>query len=120
MCIRDSQGAVDAQLPDDAAQRHRNHDGLEQQGDAGGHVQVMGFLDVGLPADRQRQHQGMQGEGVEQRIDPILIQQQEAHHHHAAGQKMRDIEFQTVHHRLRDTNSNSAPSKPNISAAPKN
>ncbi len=37
----------------------------------------------------------------------------------AAGEQMRDVEGEAVHHKLRDTKSSSVPSRPSISAAPR-
>ncbi len=62
----------------------------------------------------------MQGKHIDQRIQPILIEQQQADDHHTAGQEVGNIKFQTVHYKLRETNSNRAPSSPSISAAPRN
>ena len=59
--------AVDAELLDDAVQRHRDDDGLEDQRDRGGDVEMRRVLDIGLPGHGKRQHQGMQREDVEQR-----------------------------------------------------
>ena len=54
--------AVNAELDDHPVQRHRDDDGLEQQRDRRGDVEVRRVLDVGLPGDRQRQHDGVQAQ----------------------------------------------------------
>ena len=59
--------AVDAEPHDDAVQRHRDDDRLEHERDRRGDVEMRRVLDVGLPGDRQRQHDGVQREDVEQR-----------------------------------------------------
>ena len=114
--------AMNAELLDDAMQRHRNDDRLEYQGDGRGDVEVRGVLDKGLPCDGQRQHQGMKGKHVEQRIEPVLIQHHQADQHQPAGQRMRDVEGEAVHlhQKLLDTNRSRVPSRPSISAAPRN
>ena len=48
--------AVDAEPDDHPVQRHRDDDRLEQQRDRRGDVEMRRVLDVGLPGDRQRQH----------------------------------------------------------------
>ena len=58
---------------------------------------MRGGLNVGLPGDRQRQHEGMKREDVEQRVEPILIELQEADEHQRAGQHMGDVEAQAAH-----------------------
>ena len=91
---------------------------LEGERDGGGDVEMIGVLHIGLPGDRQRKHDGLQREDVEQRIKTVLIEQHEADQHQAAGEKMRDVEGETLHFRVLETNSSSAPRKPSISAAP--
>ena len=114
--------AMDAELLDDAMQRHRNDDRLEDQRDDGGDVEMRRVLDIGLPGDGSRQHQGVERKHVEQRIEPVLVQHHEADQDQPAGQRMRDVEGEAVHlhQKLLDTNSNSVPSRPSISAAPRN
>ena len=92
--------------------------GLESEGDGRGDVEVIGVLHVGLPGDRERKHDGLQREDVEQRIEAVLIEQHEADQHQAAGEKMRDVEGKTLHFRVLETNRRSAPRNPSISAAP--
>ena len=41
---------------------------------AGGDVEMRRVLDEGLPGDRGRQHQRMQRENVEQRVEPRLVE----------------------------------------------
>src|SRR5437763_17193740 len=62
----------------------------------------------------------MQGEDIEQRVEAVLVKLQEAHQHQRAGEQMGDVEGQTAHHRLRDTNRSSVAKSPSISAAPRN
>ena len=96
----------------------RNDDRLEGEGDDGGDVEMVGVLHVGLPGDRERQHDRLQGEHVEQRVEAVLVEQQEAHQHQAAGEQVRDVEGEALHFSVLDTNRSSAPKKPSISAAP--
>ena len=112
-------GAVDAQPHDDAVQRDRDHDRLDDQRDRRGDVEVRRVLDVGLPRDRERDHQRMQREDVEQAEHAVLVQQHEAHQHQAAGEQVGDVEGEAVHHTLRETNRSSVASRPSISAAPR-
>ncbi len=113
--------AVDAELDDDPVQNDRNDDGLEDQRDAGGDVEMRRVLDERLPGDRRRQHQSVQRVDVEQRVEPVLIELHEAHQHQRAGEHVSDIEREAVHgaHRLPDTNSSRMASRPSISAAPR-
>ena len=41
---------------------------------SGGDVEMRRVLDEGLPGDRQRQHQRMQREDIEQRVEPVLVE----------------------------------------------
>ena len=84
-----------------------------------GDIEMRGVLDVRLPGDRAGQHEGVQRQHVQQRVQPVLVQHHEADQHQAAGQHMRDVEGQAVHHIPCDTNSSSTPSNPSISAAPR-
>ena len=86
--------AVDAEPHDDPVQRDRNDDGLEHQRDRRRDVEMRRILDVRLPGDRQREHDRVQREDVEQPEHAVLIEQHEADQHQAAGQHMRDIEGQ--------------------------
>ena len=81
---------------------------------SGGHVEMVGVLHIGLPGDRERQHDRLQGEHVEQRVKAVLVEQQEADQHQAAGEQMRDVEGEALHFRVLETNSSSAPRKPSI------
>ncbi len=56
--------AVDAELGDDPVQRDRDDDRLEGEGDEGGDVEMVRVLHVGLPGDRERQHDRLQGEDM--------------------------------------------------------
>src|SRR5208283_565582 len=110
--------AVVAELDDDAMERDRDDDRLEGEGDEGGYVEMIRMLNIGLPGDRERQHDRLEGECVEQRIEAVLVEQHETHQHEAAGEQMRDVEGEAFHFSVLDTNSRSAPRKPSISAAP--
>src|ERR1700674_5030439 len=79
-------------------------------------------LDKGLPGDGKREHQGVECKDIEQRIKPVLVQHHEADEDEATGQRMRDVEGEAVHlhQKLLDTNSSSVPSRPSMSAAPRN
>ena len=110
--------AANAELGDDAVQRDRDQDRLERERDQRGHVEMIGVLNISLPGDRQRKHDGLRGEDVEQRIEAGLIEQHEADQHQAAGQQMREVESEASHFSVLDTNSSSAPRKPSIRAAP--
>ena len=114
--------AVDPELLDDAMQRHRNDDGLEDEGDCRGHVKVRRVLDEGLPGDGKREDQGVQCKDVEQRIEPILVQHHEADQDETACQRMRDVKGEAVHlhQKLFDTKSRRVPRRPSMSAAPRN
>ena len=79
-------------------------------------------LDEGLPGDGKREHQGVQRKHVEQRIKPVLVQHHEADQDEPAGERMRDVEGEAVHlhQKLFDTNRRRVPSRPSMSAAPRN
>ena len=113
--------AMDAEADDDPMQRDRDDDRLEHQRDRRGDVEMRRVLDIGLPGHRERQHQGMQREHVEQRVEPVLVELQEAHQHQRAGQQMGDVEDQARASRgsVKRTAAGS-PSRPSISAAPRN
>ena len=113
---------MNPELPDDAMQCERNDHCLEDERDRRCDVKMRGILDVGLPGHGKREYQGMEREHVEQRIKPILVQHHEADQDQRACERMRDVKGEAVHlhQKLLDTNSNSVPSKPNISAAPRN
>ena len=65
---------------------------LKAKRDEGGDVEMVRILHIGLPGDGERQHDRLQGEDVEQRVQAVLVEQQEAHQHEAAGEEMRDVE----------------------------
>ena len=111
--------AVDAEPHDHAVQRHGDDDGLEHERDERRDVEMRRVLDVGLPGDRRREHDGVQREHVEQPEHAVLVEQHEAHQHQAAGQHVRDVERRPAHQKLRDTNSSSVPSRPSMSAMPR-
>ncbi len=77
------------------------------------------MLDVRLPGDRGGQNKRVQRQHVDQRIKPILVQHGETDQHQPAGEHVRDIEGEAVHHMPPETNSSSTPSRPSISAAPR-
>ena len=114
--------AMNSKLLDDAMQRHRNDDRLEDEGDCRRDVEMRCVLDKGLPGDGKREHQGMQRKDVEQRIKPVLVQHHEADQDEPACERMRDVEVEAVHlhQKLFDTNSRRVPSRPSIRAAPRN
>ena len=81
-----------------AAQRHRNDDRLEHEGDGGGDVEMRRVLDERLPGHRQRQDKGVRPQHMQQRQQPNLIQHQETQQHQEPRQHVRDIEGNAVHH----------------------
>ena len=89
--------AVDAEPHDDPVQRDRDDDRLEHQRDGRRNVEVRRILNEGLPGDRQRQHQRVQREDVQQRVEAVLIELHEAHQHQPAGKHVSDIEDETAH-----------------------
>src|SRR3984957_9469526 len=113
---------MNPKLLDNAMQRHRNDGRLEDEGDSCRDVEMRRVLNIGLPGDGKREHEGMQCKHVEQRIKPVLVQHHEADQDKSAGQRVRDVEGEAVHlhQKLLDTKSRSVPSKPSISAAPRN
>src|SRR5207244_2048845 len=112
--------AMNPEPHDYPMQRDWNDDGFEGQRDERSNIEVRGVLYVGLPRDRQRQHEGMQCEDIEQCVEPVLIELHEANQHQRAGQHMGDVEADVAHHRLRETNSRRVASRPSIRAAPRN
>ena len=70
---------------------------LEQQRDRRRDVELRRILDVGLPGDGQRQNHGMQRVDVEQRIEPVLVEQHEAHQDQRTCEEMRDVEIEVLH-----------------------
>src|SRR6266496_6537751 len=76
-------------------------------------------LDMRLPCHRNRDHERVQRERIEQAEHAILIEQHEAHEHQAAGEEMRDIQSEAIHHTPRETNRSNAASRASMSAAPK-
>src|SRR6266852_6582811 len=113
---------MNPELLDDAVQRHWNDDRLEDKGDDCGNVEMRRVLDIGLPSDGKCEHQGMERKDIEQGIKPILVQHHEADQDKRACERMRDVEGEAMqlHQKLLDTNRRSVPSKPSISAAPRN
>ena len=65
--------AMNSKLLDDAMQCHRNDNCLEDKGDYCRDVEMRCVLDIGLPGDGKREHQGMQCKHIEERIEPILV-----------------------------------------------
>src|SRR5258706_4251739 len=113
---------MNTKLLDDTMKRPRNEDCLEEKGDDRRDVEMRRVLDVGLPGDGKCEHHGVECKDVEQRIKSVLVQHHEADQDEAAGQRMRDVEGEAVHlhQKLLDTNRRSVPSKPSMSAAPRN
>src|SRR6266852_6477005 len=113
---------MNSKLLDDAVERHGNNDRLEDKGDDCRNVEMRRVLDIGLPGDGKCEHQGMERKDVEQRIKTILIQHHETDQDKRACERMRDVEGEAMqlHQKLLETNSRSVPSKPSISAAPRN
>src|SRR5260370_28605102 len=111
---------MNSETRDEAMKRNGNDDRLKDERNCRGHVEVRRILDIGLPRHRERQHQRMQREHVEQRIEPVLIELEKAHQHQRTCEQVSDVERQAAHHRLRETNSRSVASRPSISAAPRN
>ena len=89
--------AVDAEPDHHAMERDRDDDRLEDEGDRRRDVEMRRVLHVRLPGDRQRQHEGVDREHVQEGIEPVLIQHREADEHEPAGQEMREIEGEAVH-----------------------
>ena len=98
----------------------RNDDRLEDERDRGGDVEMRRVLNISLPGDRKREHERMQRENMEERREAVLIELHEAHEHEGAREKMRDIEIEAAHQRLRDTNRRRVASRPSIKAPPRN
>ena len=111
--------AMDAQPHDDAVKHHWDHDRLDDQRDRGGDVQMRRVLDVRLPRHRHRDHEGVQGERIEQAEHAILVEQHEADEHQAAGEQMRDIQSEAIHHTPRETKRSNGASRASMSAAPR-
>ena len=89
--------AVNAQALDDTPQGDGNDDCLEDEGDGSRHVEMRGILDVCLPGNRERQGQRVQRIDMEERVEPVLVEQHETYQDEAAGQQMRNVEIETVH-----------------------
>ena len=83
--------AMNAELDDHPMQGHGDQDGLEQERNRRGDVEMRRVLRVGLPGDRRREHERMQGIDIEQRVEPVLVEQHEAHQHERAGEEMGDV-----------------------------
>ena len=62
--------AMDAEPGDDPVQRDRDDDRLEHERDRRRHIEMRRVLHIRLPGDRQRQHERLQREDVEQRVEP--------------------------------------------------
>ena len=88
---------MNAELDDDAAQGQRNDDGLENQSDERGDVEVRRVLHISLPGHRRRQHEGVQREDVQQRGESLLVELNKADQHQRAGEHMRDVEGNALH-----------------------
>src|SRR6185312_10755519 len=80
--------------------------------------EIRRVLDTRLPGNRQRQQQGVQRQRVDQRQKPVLVEHHEADEDEATSQHVGDVQRDLRHHSPPDTNNNSVPSKPSISAIP--
>src|SRR6266568_1066871 len=76
-------------------------------------------LDGRLPRHRYRNHKGMQGKDVDQAEHAVLVKQHEAHQHEAAGEQVREIQCEAIHHTPRETKRSNAASRPSMRAAPR-
>ena len=72
-CRRPCQSRGECRAGDNPVQRDRNDDRFEDQRKRRGDVKMRRVLDIGLPGHREREHDGVQREHVEQRIEPVLI-----------------------------------------------
>src|SRR4051812_41745774 len=104
---------MDPESYDDAAQRHRNDDGLKQESDEGCDVEVGRALYGRLPGNRRAQHQRVNGENVDQRGQPVLIELHETYQHERTSKQMRNIECEPVHQKLPETKRRSVASSAN-------
>ncbi len=111
--------AVNLEPAHDAVQRHGDDPALDHEGDRGGDEEMRGVLQLGLPGDREAQHDRLRGEHVQRRGDAILIEQQKAQDHHAGGEQMGDVGEQR-HQNPRDTNWRNTASAAAAKAPPKN
>src|SRR5690606_9983624 len=112
--------AVDTQALHDPVQGP-GHDGpLEDQRQRRGAIAMVGTLDPTATRYGARQKHGMKREGVQRRVDPVLVDHHEADQDEAPGQEVRDVEIQPMHrYRLLETKSRRVPSSPRISATPR-
>src|ERR1035441_7809427 len=96
---------------DDSMQGDRNYHAFEQQGDQRSDEQMRRALHVGLPADGARQHAS---------VNRKEIEQQEAHEDHGAREEMSNIAIERAHRCTLETNNRIVPSRPSMSATPRN
>src|SRR6185312_14874847 len=89
--------ALNAEPLDDAMQRERNDDRLEAERDRRGHVKMRRVLDISLPRHSERKDHGVQRIDIQERIEPVLIEQHEADHDEATGKEMGNIECEMQH-----------------------
>src|ERR1035441_8915211 len=112
--------AMNPETHDDSMQGDRNYHAFEQQGDQRSDKQMRRALHVGLPADGARQHASVNRKEIEQREHPVLIEQQEAHEDHGAREEMSNIAIERAHRCTLETNNRIVPSRPSMSATPRN
>ena len=93
---------------------------FEQQGDQSGNEEMWRVLQIGLPADAERQDARVDRKEIKQCEHAILIQQHEAHEDQGARQEMGDIAIERSHRDTRETNSMIVPRSPSMSATPRN
>ena len=93
---------------------------LEDERDRGGDVEMRRVLDVGLPGDRSGQHQRVQRKDVEQRVEPVLIKLRKLTSTSAPASRWAMSKSIRLIRSSRDTKRSSVPSRPSISAAPRN
>src|SRR5439155_119130 len=112
--------AMDAEAHHDAMQGDRNEHPLEGERDERRDVEVRRALQVGLPADRERQHAGVEREEIEQREHAVLIEEEEAHEQHRACEEVGDVAVERGQCGALETNSRMVPRRPSMSATPRN
>src|SRR5258706_3528147 len=111
--------AMDAQAQHDAVQREGNDRRLDDERDRRSDVEVRRILDIGLPGHRNRHHQRVQGEGIDEPGHAGLVEEHQADEHQPAGEEVGDVEGERAHHATRETNRSRIASTPSISAAPR-
>jgi hypothetical protein len=64
---------MNAEPPYNAVQGGRNDEALYNEGCQGGYKKMSRILNVGLPSDRERQHNGLERENIQAGCDAILV-----------------------------------------------